>query len=139
LRQKTTDLANQAHMTNDLAKAAKTAGATVKTSDLVGQTGQVPQFGEVGQVAPQLFDLAPGNISGPISAGRTGVVAKIIDKQAPSADEITKNFDQTRDQVLEQRRGEAFQVFASNIINDYKTHKRVLFSAKSKSPEVPGE
>jgi peptidyl-prolyl cis-trans isomerase D len=139
LRQKTTDLANQAHMTNDLAKAAKTAGVTVKTSDLVGQTGQVPQFGEVGQVAPQLFDLAPGNISGPISAGRTGVVAKIIDKQAPSADEITKNFDQTRDQVLEQRRGEAFQVFASNIINDYKTHKRVLFSAKSKSPEVPGE
>ena len=139
LRQKTTDLANQAHMTNDLAKAAKAVGATVKTSDLVGQTGQVPQLGELGQVAPQLFDLAPGNISGPISAGRTGVVAKIVDKQAPSADEITKNFDQTRDQVLEQRRGEAFQVFASNIINDYKTHKRVLFNAKSKSQEVPGE
>jgi peptidyl-prolyl cis-trans isomerase D len=139
LRQKTTDLANQAHMTNDLAKAAKAVGATVKTSDLVGQTGQVPQLGELGQVAPQLFDLAPGNISGPISAGRTGVVAKIVDKQAPTADEITKNFDQTRDQVLEQRRGEAFQVFASNIINDYKTHKRVLFNAKSKSQEVPGE
>jgi peptidyl-prolyl cis-trans isomerase D len=139
LRQKTTDLANQAHTTNDLAKAAKAVGATVKTSDLVGQTGQVPQLGELGQVAPQLFDLAPGNISGPISAGRTGVVAKIIDKQAPSADEITKNFDQTRDQVLDQRRGAAFQVFASNIINDYKTHKRVLFNAKSKSPEVPGE
>jgi peptidyl-prolyl cis-trans isomerase D len=139
LRQKTTDLANLAHTTNDLAKAAKAVGATVKTSDLVGQTGQVPQLGELGQVAPQLFDLAPGNISGPISAGRTGVVAKLIDKQAPSADEITKNFDQMRDQVLEQRRGEAFQVFASNIINDYKTHKRVLFNAKSKNPEVPGE
>jgi len=139
LRQKTNDLANQAHMTNDLAKAAKAVGATVKTSDLVGQTGQVPQLGELGQVAPQLFDLSPGNISGPINAGRTGVVAKIVDKQAPSADEITKNFDQTRDQVLDQRRGEAFQVFASNIINDYKTHKRVLFNAKSKSPEVPGE
>ena len=69
---------------NDLAKAAKEVGATVKTSDLVGQSGQVPDFGEVGQVAPQLFDLPVGNISGPINAGRTGVVAKLIDKQEPT-------------------------------------------------------
>ncbi len=34
---------------NDLAKAAKEEGATVKTSDLVGETGQVPDFGQVGQ------------------------------------------------------------------------------------------
>ncbi len=139
LRQKTTELATQAHATNDLAKAAKTVGATVKTSDLVGETSQVPQLGEVGQVAPQLFDLAPGNISGPISAGRTGVVAKILDKQEPSADDITKNFDQARDQLLDQRRSEAFQVFASNIIDDYKKHKRVLFNAKPQNPQVPGE
>jgi len=32
---------------NDLAKAAKAVGATVKTSDLVGEAGQVPDFGEV--------------------------------------------------------------------------------------------
>ena len=139
LRQKTMDLANQAHATNDLAKAAKAVGATVKTSDLVGETSQVPQLGEVGQVAPQLFDLAPGNISGPINAGRTGVVAKIVDKQEPSADDITKSFDQARDQLLDQRRSEAFQVFASNIIDDYKKHKRVLFNAKPQNPQVPGE
>src|SRR5579863_3478376 len=100
LRQKTNDLASQARNTNDLAKAAKAAGAEVKTSDLVGMTGQVPQLGDVGQVAPQLFDLAIGNISGPISAGRTGVVAKIVEKQEPTADEIAKNLDQTRDQLL---------------------------------------
>jgi peptidyl-prolyl cis-trans isomerase D len=139
LRQKTAELANQAHATNDLAKAAKAVGATVKTSDLVGETSQVPQLGEVGQVAPQLFDLAPGNISGPINAGRTGVVAKIVDKQEPSADDITKSFDQARDQLLDQRRSEAFQVFASNIIDDYKKHKRVLFNAKPQNPQVPGE
>ena len=79
-------------------------GATVKSSDLVGATDQVPDFGQVAQVAPQLFDLSVGNISGPINAQRTGVVAKITDKQEPSADEIAKNFDQTRDQLLDQRR-----------------------------------
>lgn len=139
LRQKTTYLANDAHNSNDLAKAAKAAGAEVKTSDLVGQTSQVPQLGEVGQIAPQLFDMAVGNISGPISAGRTGVVVKILEKQEPSADEIAKNFDQTRDQILDQRRGEAFQIFATNILDDYRKHGRVLFNAKARNQQVPGE
>ena len=74
------ELAAKAKAMNDLAKAAKAVGATVKTSDLVGQTGQVPDLGAVGQVAPQLFDMAPEAISGPINGGRTGVVAKMLMK-----------------------------------------------------------
>ena len=94
------NLQSKAKSMNDLAKAAKADGATVKTSDLVGATGQVPDFGQVGQVAPQLFEMNVGTISGPINAERNGVVAKIVDKQEPSADEIQKNFDQTRDEIL---------------------------------------
>ena len=130
LAQKTNELAVKAHNYNDLAKAAKEVGATVKQSDLVSPTGQVPDLGQVAQVAPQLLDLAVGNISGPINARRTGVVAKIVDKQEPSADEIAKNFDQTRESLLDQRRGEAFSVFASGIFDDYKKHKRILVNAK---------
>ena len=138
LGQKTRDLADKAKNGNDLAKAAKAVGATMKTSDLVGLSGQVPDFGQVGQVAPQLFDMAPGNISGAINAQRTGVVAKILDKQEPSADEIGKNFDQTRDQILAERRNEAFSVFMSGILDDYKKHNRIKVNAKAKGPEVPG-
>ena len=111
LAQKTTELAERAKSENNLNQAAKEMGATVKSSDLVGASDQVPDFGQVAQVAPQLFDLSVGNVSGPINAQRTGVVAKITDKQEPSADEIAKNFDQTRDQLLDQRRGEAFNIF----------------------------
>jgi peptidyl-prolyl cis-trans isomerase D len=125
LAQKTQELAVKAKALNDLSKAAREMGATVKTSDLVGPTGQVPDFGQVSQVAPQLFDLKPGELSGPISAGRTGVVAKLLDKQEPTADEIAKNFDQTRDQILYQRRGEAFNIFLSTIMEDYKKHNRI--------------
>jgi peptidyl-prolyl cis-trans isomerase D len=136
LSQKTKDLADKAKAMNDLAKAAKEVGATVKTSDLIGQTGQVPDFGEVGQVAPQLFSMNVGAISGPIETGRTGVVAKIDDKQQPSADEIAKNLDQTRDQMLDERRNEAFSVFMSGVWDYYKKHNRVRMNAKS--PETPG-
>jgi peptidyl-prolyl cis-trans isomerase D len=139
LSQKTKELSDQAKATNDLAKAAKAVGATVKTSDLVGESGQVPDFGEVGQVAPQLFDMSVGAISGPIDAGRTGVVVKIDDKQEPSADEIAKNLDQTRDELLDQRRNEAFSVFVSSVFNDYKKRKLVVINAKPQGPQLPGQ
>ena len=139
LSQKTKALADQAKATNDLAKAAKAEGATVKTSDLVGESGQVPDFGEVGQVAPQLFDMSVGAISGPIDAGRTGVVVKIDDKQEPSADEIAKNFDQMKDQLLGQRRNEAFSVFMSGVLNDYKKRKLIVINAKPQGPQLPGQ
>lgn len=139
LNQKTAELAAKAKAGNDLAKAAKEVGASFKTSDLVGQNGQVPDLGDVGQIAPQLFEMTPGTMSGPISAGRTGVVAKLVDKQQPSDADIAKNLDQTRDQILEQKRQEAFQVFASNIINDYKKKGRVRLNAKQQQPPLSGE
>ena len=138
LGQKTTELSERAKSEHDLAKAAKAVGATVKTSDLVGPSGQVPDMGALAQVAPQLFDLSVGNISGPINAQRTGVVAKLIDKQEPTAEEITKNFDQTRDQLLEERRSEAFNVFMSGVLADYKKHNRIRLNAKAQTPQLPG-
>ncbi|HEY3703812.1 MAG TPA: peptidyl-prolyl cis-trans isomerase [Terracidiphilus sp.] len=138
LNAKTQDLANKAKASGDLAKAAKEVGATVKTSDLVGQTAQVPDFGAVGQLAPQLFDMKPGDISGPINAGRTGVVAKIDDKQEPTPQDIQKAFDQTREQMLDQRRNEAFSVFASNVADKYKKHNLIAYNAKATSPQQQG-
>jgi peptidyl-prolyl cis-trans isomerase D len=140
LNQKLLELAAKAKADGgDLAKAAKEVGATVKTSDLVGQSGQVPEFGDVGQVAPQLFDLKPGDLSGPIHAERNGVIAKLVDKQEPTAEEIAKNFDQTRDQMLNQRREEAFNVFLSTVSNAYKKEKRIQVNAKNQQgPQLPG-
>ncbi|MGO9339692.1 MAG: peptidylprolyl isomerase [Terracidiphilus sp.] len=136
---KTKELADKAKASGDLAKAAKELGATLKTSDLVGPSGQVPDLGQVEQMAPQLMELPVGAVSGPINAQRNGVVAKILEKQEPSADEIAKNFDQTRDQILEQRRQDAFSIFLSSIMDDYKKNKRIRMNAKAQQgPQIPG-
>ncbi len=132
---KTKELADKAHATNDLAAAAKAVGATMETSDLIGESGQVPNLGEVGQVAPQLFKLNVGDISGPIDSVQSGVVAKIVDKQAPTQAEIAANFDQTRDEMLEQRREDAFNVFASNVMNDYR-RRGLIRMAKQPKPNL---
>jgi peptidyl-prolyl cis-trans isomerase D len=138
LNQKTQELADKAKAENDLAKAAKELGATVKTSDLVSPTGQVPGLGDVGQVAPQLFDLNVGSVAGPIDAERNGAVVKIVDKQQPSDEEIQKNFDQTRDQILDERRNDAFGIFVGGVMDDYKKRKLIQVNAKNQGPQLPG-
>ena len=139
LSSKTQELAAKAKQYNDLNKAAKELGATVKTSDPVNESGQVPDVGQVGQVAPQLFDLGVGSISGPIDADRNGIVAKIDDKQAPTDEEIQKNSDTTREQIKEERQGQAFQVFMSSLMDEYKKNKLIRVNAKNAEPAIPGQ
>jgi peptidyl-prolyl cis-trans isomerase D len=138
VNQKTQELADKAKAENDLGKAAKEVGATLKTSDLVAPNGQVPDMGDVGQVAPQLFEMNVGAVSSPINAERNGVVVKIVDKQQPSSDDIQKNFDQTRDQLLDERRSDAFSIFLSGVMDDYKKHKQIQMNAKNQGPQLPG-
>jgi len=138
LSSKTTELSERAKSENNLKQAAKEVGATVKTSDLVGLDGQVPDLGQLAQVAPQLFEMSVGNISGPINAQRTGVVAKILDKQEPSAEDIQKNFDTTKDQLIRQRQEDAFNVFMSGVLDYYKKHNLIRMAPKPKNPQLPG-
>ena len=138
LTAKGNELAAKAKSEGDLAKAAKEMGALFKTSDLLGQSGQVPNVGQLGQVAPQLFDLNAGDLSSPIKSGQSTVVAKIVDKVQPNPAEIASNLDQTREQMLEQRRQEAFSVFLGGVMDQYKKDKLIRMSAKAKTgPQIP--
>lgn len=138
LATKTNQLADKAKTENDLAKAAKELGATVKSSDLVGRDAQVPDIGALATVAPQLFDLNPGQLSAPINTGHTGVVVKITDKQLPTSEDIAKNFDATRDSLLDQRRNDMFEVFVSNLQNVYEKDGRIRLNRKAQQPAQPG-
>jgi peptidyl-prolyl cis-trans isomerase D len=133
LASKINELAMKAKSENDLAKAAKEVGATVKSSDLVGRQSQVPDIGALASAAPQLFDLSVGQFSGPINTGRTGIVAKLVDKQEPTGDEIAKNFDQTRESLLDQRREEAFAVFITTLQEKYEKEGRIRLNRKAQS------
>ncbi|MGC2298206.1 MAG: peptidyl-prolyl cis-trans isomerase [Acidobacteriaceae bacterium] len=137
LARKTNELADRAHAEHDLAKAAKEVGATIKTSDLVGRDQQVPDIGSLANSAPALFDLSVGQISNAINNNTTGVVAKIIDKQEPTADDMTKNFDATRDTLLNQRRDQMYSVFVSSLVNTYEKADRVLVNRKLQQQPGP--
>ncbi len=138
LARKTNELVEKAHSSTDLETAAKAMGATVETSDLVGQDGQVPDIGQLATQAPALFDLKVGQMSNAINTGRSGVVAKVIDKQEPTPEEIAKNLDQTREQVLDQRREEAFAVYVTTLQDKYQKAGRIRMNKKAQSALAGG-
>ncbi|HYK36667.1 peptidylprolyl isomerase [Alloacidobacterium sp.] len=139
LSRKTAELADKAKADNDLAKAAKEVGATMKSSDLVGRDAQVPDIGQLSQVAPTLFDLNVGQFSNAINGQRTGAVAKLTDKQQPTPDEIQKNFEQTRDSLLNQQREQMFEVFVTNLVDQYQKAGRIRVNRRmQQQPGLPG-
>jgi len=123
LQQKTQELSDRAKAAHDLKKAAKDLGATVKTSDLVPPDGQVPDIGSMTN-ASAIFSLKPGDISGPITAGGNGVVAQLLEKQAPTDQEFAAKKDQIRQSLLEAKQNDLFGLFVTNLRKDMeKSHR----------------
>jgi peptidyl-prolyl cis-trans isomerase D len=117
LTQKAQELSDRAKSGHDLKRAAKELGATMKTSDLVPPDGQVPEVGSMSQQAAVAFTMKPGEITGPINNGSDASVLQIVDLQQPSEAEYAAKKDQIRDQLLQQKQQERFQLFVSNVVD----------------------
>jgi len=115
LQQKTQELSDRAKAGHDLKKAAKELGATVKTSDLVLPDGQVPDVGSLSGAASSIFALKPGEISGPINTGTNGVVAQLLEKQAPTDQDFAAKKSEIRQTLLDGKQNELFSLFVSNL------------------------
>jgi peptidyl-prolyl cis-trans isomerase D len=141
LDKKARELADKAHAYNDLKKAAKELGATVKTSDLVGQQAQVPDIGPLTGPAAQVFTLNPGQISGQVNTGRAAVVMQVLEKKAPTDAEIASAMDQTREAMVGQRREDVFSVYVNNLEQQYTKDKLISYNKKAQAaatqPVIP--
>jgi peptidyl-prolyl cis-trans isomerase D len=138
LARKINELADKAHAENNLTQAAKELGAAIKTSDLVGQTAQVPDIGSLSTAAPELFDLKVGQISKAINTGRSGVVAKLDEKQEPTPDDTAKNFDATKETLLSQRREQMFEVFVTSLTDRYQKAGGIRMNKRAQTGLMQG-
>jgi len=125
LQQKTQELADRAKADHDLKKVAKDMGAAVKTSDLVAPDGQVPDIGSLAGAPSVIFAMKPGEISGPISAGANGVVAQLLETQAPTDQEFAEKKEQIGQTLLDAKQNELFQLFVANLRKDMEKSKRI--------------
>ena len=130
-------LADRAKVLNDLKKAAAEMNIPLKSSELVGRDAQVPEIGAMSGPASVAFSLNKGGISNAINLGRTGIVLDVTDKQEPTAEDIAKNFDQTREQLLNNQRDQIFQVYVGTVTKKYEDAGAVRYSKKQQTPALP--
>ncbi len=123
-------LSDRAKALGDLHKAAAEMKLQVKTSDLVGRDAQVADIGALSGPASVVFTMPKGAISGPINEGVNGAVLQLTDKQEPTSEDIAKNFDATREKLLDQQRQEAFSVFVDSMMNRYEKAGAITYSHK---------
>ena len=135
LNAKTQQLADKAKATGDLAKAAKDMGATVKTSDLVGETAQVPDFGAVGQIAPQLFNMAVGASQRP---HQRRPYRRGGQNRTTSSSPLPRKFSSilTRPASRSSTSGATMPSISSssNMTNDFKKHNLIRYNPKALTP-----
>jgi peptidyl-prolyl cis-trans isomerase D len=134
LAEATEKLADRAKASGDLKKAAAEMKIAVKSSDLVGQDGQVTDLGSMSGPGKVAFSLAKGAISGAINASPNGVVLAVTDKQEPTADEIAKNLDTTREQLLNTQKEQIFEVFLGTLAKKYQDGGGVRLSKQAEAP-----
>lgn len=117
LSTKTREMGDRAHAEHDLAKAAKEAGATFKTSELVSRTQPVPEIGSMSGPANVAFTLKQGEISGPLNLGASQAVLQIVERQEPttSGPEYDKQRDQLRERLSGQKRQQVINQFVTDL------------------------
>jgi len=130
LEQKTQQLADRAHSEHDLEKAAKEAGATVKTSDLESRTSQMPELGAMSGPISVVFTMKPGEISGPLQAGNNGVVVKVLEVQGPTDAQIKQDWDKARESLLEQKREEFENLYVENLRSTLEKQGKIKINQK---------
>jgi peptidyl-prolyl cis-trans isomerase D len=139
MQQQAAKLADRAHILKDLKKAAAEFKVPVKSSDLVGQDGQVPDVGSMSGPGAPAFKLPIGGISTAINTGESEVVLAVTDKQQPTPAEVAKNLDQTREQLLGNQRNQMFNVFVGTLAKKYQDGGGIRLTKDAQSPAgIPG-
>ena len=145
LVQKAQELADRARTEHDLKKAAKEAGVSVKTSELVSSSSQVPDIGAMSGAPSAIFAAKAGDVVGPVQGGRNAIVMSLLDKQEPTPDEIAKGTEQARDQLLGRKREEVLEVYVANLVakmekdGKIKRNKKAIEKLSQGSPLSSGE
>lgn len=109
--QKATAAASALKGAGDFAKAAKTAGVEVKTTELLPRDSPLPDIGVSPQVDAVAFALPAGSVSDPIATDNAVAVVKVVEHKQPTPAELAAERDRLRDEMQNDRRGRFFAAY----------------------------
>ena len=85
--------------------AAKAAGLEVKTTELIARGAPIADAGVSPAIDAAAFALPAGAVSEPITTDNGAVIVKVLEKQEPTAAEVSAGRQQMKDELTNERRG----------------------------------
>ena len=104
-------VAQEAAKSGDLAKAAKAAGLTVQTSELVARGAALPEVGISAAADQAAFALPAGGVSQPVTAESAAVVVKVVEKKDVTKAEIEAGREALRQELIAEHRNRFFSAY----------------------------
>jgi len=95
----------------DFDKAAKAAGLEVKTTDLIARGAPVADVGVSPALEAAAFALPAGSVSDPIVTDTGAAIVKVIERKDVAADELTKQKDTLKGEMLNERKQKFFAAY----------------------------
>jgi peptidyl-prolyl cis-trans isomerase D len=95
----------------DFAKAAKTAGVEVKTSELLPRESPWPEIGASPQIDDAAFSAQTSVVSDPIDTDNAMVVMRVAEHRTPTDAEFAAQKTQLQDEMLRERRDRFFSAY----------------------------
>lgn len=139
LSKKSQELADRAKASHDLKKAAKELGLTVKTSEPVLATGQVPDIGSMGNEGlAEVFAGKAGDIVGPAQVGQNGAVLQIVAREEPTAAEMEQKKDETHESLVQQKRQEVFALYVTNLRQQMEKSGKIVINQAERKQLIGG-
>jgi peptidyl-prolyl cis-trans isomerase D len=95
----------------NFAAAAKAAGVEVKTTEMIARNAPLPEIGASEAVDAAVFTLPAGGVTDPIATDNAIVIARVVERDAVTPEEVAQGRSALREQLLSERRNRFFGAY----------------------------
>jgi peptidyl-prolyl cis-trans isomerase D len=133
---KAAEIAAQLKSAPDFAGAAKKAGLEVKTTEFISRGAALPDIGISPDIDKVAFTLPQGGVSDPIATPQGTAIVRVVEKEDVTDAQIATGADQTRDELVNQRRDRLFSGYMVKAKEKLKIqiNQEMLASALGPAP-----
>ena len=123
-RQRATEIADALRSAPDFAAAATAQGFQANETELIARGAPLPDIGVSPEVDAAVFGLAAGDVSEPVTTDNATVIARVVERDDVTPEELLQGKDAFREQLLGQRRARFF----SSYITSAKERMNIEFN-----------
>jgi peptidyl-prolyl cis-trans isomerase D len=126
---KADDLAKRVKAGEKFESAAKALGLEAKTSELISRNDSISGAAS-GKQLGEAFQMKPGDVGTPMNLGANWMVYRVEAKDEPNPNEFEKQKKSLAEQLLQSKRGVAYEAFKTALDNRLKQEGKVKLTTE---------